>query len=179
MRVVRVLFVALSLLTTVSVNAFAQASITGVVRDTSGAVLPGVTVEATSPVLIEKVRTVVADAGGQYRIVDLRPGTYVVTFTLAGFNTLRRDGIELTGNFTASVNAELRVGDVQETVTVSGQAPIIDVQEVTRTQALSEEVIDAVPTGRNFANLGVLVPGVNAQCAAACQNAGSQPVGGS
>jgi len=158
--------------------ASAQASITGVVRDTSGAVLPGVTVEATSPVLIEKVRTVVSDGGGQYRIVDLRPGAYTVTFTLPGFNTFKREGIELTGNFTASINVELRVGELQETITVTGEAPVVDVQTLTRTQALSEEVIDTIPTGRNFTNLGVLVPGVSAQCAQACSS-GGQDVGGS
>src|SRR5262245_58308258 len=99
---------------------FAQASITGTVKDSSGGVLPGVTVEASSPALIEKVRTVVSDGSGQYRIVDLRPGTYTVTFTLPGFNTFKRDGIELTGALTATVNADLRVGALEETVTVSG-----------------------------------------------------------
>src|SRR4026208_2416137 len=95
---------------------FAQASITGVVRDTSGAVLPGVTVEASSPVLIEKVRSVITDAGGQYRIVELRPGTYTVTFGLTGFSTVRREGLELRGTFTATVNAELQVGTIEETI---------------------------------------------------------------
>src|SRR6185436_17586829 len=89
---------------------FAQASITGVVRDTSGAVLPGVTVEAASPEIIEKVRTAITDGSGQYRITELRPGAYTVTFTLPGFNTVKRDGITLTGAFTASVDAEMRVG---------------------------------------------------------------------
>src|ERR1700687_759073 len=92
--------------------AYAQAAITGVVKDTSGAVLPGVTVEAASPVLIERVRSVVTDSTGQYKILQLRPGTYVVTFTLAGFATLRREGIELSGSFAAAVNAELRVASV-------------------------------------------------------------------
>src|SRR5919198_1246089 len=102
---------------------FAQATITGVVRDASGGVLPGVTVEASSPVLIEKVRSVVSDNTGQYRIVDLRPGTYAVTFTLPGFSTVRREGIELSGNFVATVNADLRVGALEETITVtSGSA---------------------------------------------------------
>ena len=140
--------------------AFAQASITGVVRDTSGAVLPGVTVEASSPALIEKVRSVIADGGGQYRIVDLRPGTYTVTFTLPGFSQVRREGIELTGNFTATVNIEMRVGALEETVTVSGAAPLVDVQGVTRQRVMSSEVIEAIPTGRYYANLGVLIPGV-------------------
>src|SRR5580698_1392554 len=107
--------------------AHAQGSIAGAVRDTSGALLPGVTVEAASPALIEKVRTVVTDGTGQYKIVDVRPGTYTVTFTLTGFSTVKRDGIELPAAFTATVNADLRVGSVTETVTVSGEAPTVDV----------------------------------------------------
>src|SRR5438132_13583542 len=90
-------------------------TIAGVVKDTTGAVLPGVTVEAASPALIEKVRGVVSDANGQYKIVDLRPGVYSVTFTLTGFSALRREGITLTAGFTAPVNAELKVGDIAET----------------------------------------------------------------
>src|SRR5438045_6358169 len=96
---------------------YAQASIAGVVKDTSGAVLPGVTVEASSPALIEKTRSVVTDGTGQYKIVDLRPGAYTVTFTLPGFSTVRREDIELSGSFTATVNADLRVGAVEETIT--------------------------------------------------------------
>src|ERR1700740_3619759 len=95
---------------------FAKASIAGIVKDSSGAVLPGVTVEASSPVLIEKVRSAVTDAGGQYRIVDLRAGTYTLTFTLTGFSSVRRDGVELEGAFTAVVNADLKVGTVAETI---------------------------------------------------------------
>src|SRR5262245_65231495 len=106
--------------------AYAQATITGTVKDSSGAVLPGVTVEASSPALIEKVRTVVTDGGGQYRVVDLRPGTYAVTFSLAGFSTVRREGIELSGSLTATVNADLRVGTLEETITVTGDSPIVD-----------------------------------------------------
>ena len=103
--------------------AYAQGSVTGVVKDSSGAVLPGVTVEASSPALIEKVRSVVTDGTGQYRIVDLRPGTYSVTFTLTGFSTVRREGIELTGSFVATVNADLKVGSLAETITVTGETP--------------------------------------------------------
>src|SRR5713226_2030488 len=111
--------------------ALAQATgLAGVVRDATGGVLPGVTVEAASPVLIEKVRTVTTDEQGQYKIIDLRPGVYTVTFTLAGFNAVKREGIDLPASFTATVNAELRVGTVQETITVSGQAPAVDVQSV-------------------------------------------------
>ena len=89
---------------------FGQSSITGLVKDTSGAVLPGVTVEASSPALIEKSRTITTDANGAYRLVDLRPGVYVVTFTLAGFNTVKREALELPASFTATVNAEMKVG---------------------------------------------------------------------
>src|SRR5215510_696360 len=89
---------------------YAQGSLTGTVRDASGAVLPGVTVEASSPALIEKVRSALTDGTGQYRITELRPGTYTVTFALAGFAPVRREGIELTGSFTATVNADLSEG---------------------------------------------------------------------
>ncbi len=141
--------------------AFAQASITGVVRDTSGAVLPGVTVEAASPSIIEKVRTAVTDGSGQYRITELRPGAYTVTFTLAGFNTVKRDGITLTGAFTASVDVEMRVGALEETVTVTGEAPIVDVQSSTRQRVMDAEAISTLPTGRNMFELGILIPGVS------------------
>src|SRR5262249_1632738 len=104
--------------------AFAQASIVGTVKDPSGAVLPCVTVEASSPALIEKTRSVVSSGTGQYAIEDLRPGTYTVTFTLTGFSTVKREGIELTGSFIATVNADMKVGSVSETVTVSGEAPL-------------------------------------------------------
>src|SRR5215467_8172653 len=111
--------------------ALAQSTgIAGVVRDTSGAVLPGVTVEASSPALIERVRTVATDSQGQYKIVDLRPGTYEVTFTLTGFSTVKREGIELPAQFTATVNADLRVGALEETITVSGASPVVDTQNV-------------------------------------------------
>src|SRR5690349_24450188 len=103
--------------------AFAQASIAGVVKDSSGAILPGVTVEASSPALIEQTRSVVTDGTGQYKIVDLRPGTYTVTFALPGFSTVKREGVELSGAFTATVNADLRVGAVEETLTVTGETP--------------------------------------------------------
>ena len=121
--------------------AYAQGSITGTVRDSSGGVLPGVIVEAASPVLIEKVRSVVTDATGQYRIVDLRPGSYAVTFTLTGFSSVRQEGIELTGSFTATVNAEMRVGTLAETITVSAESPIVDVQNVTQQRVFTDTVL--------------------------------------
>src|SRR2546430_930485 len=108
-------------------TALAQSAITGLVKDSSGGVLPGVAVEASSPALIEKSRTVVSDAQGRYTVVDLRPGVYKVTFTIQGFGTFIQDRIELPSNFTATVNAELRVGAVEESVTVSGAAPVVDV----------------------------------------------------
>ena len=116
--------------------ALAQSSISGVVRDTSGAVLPGVTVEATSDVLIEKVRSTVSDDGGLYRITDLRPGVYNVTFTLPGFATFRRDALELGADFNATINAEMRVGSLEETITVTGESPFVDVQSARRQRTL-------------------------------------------
>jgi hypothetical protein len=139
--------------------ASAQASITGVAQDASGGVLPGVTVEASSPVLIEKVRTAVTDGNGRFQIVDLRPGSYRVTFSLTGFSTVARDGIELIGSSVTRVDAELRVGTVQESVTVTGEAPTVDVQTVMRQQVLSAEMIDALPTARNYVTLARLIPG--------------------
>jgi hypothetical protein len=138
----------------------AQSQITGVVTDSSGAVLPGVTVEAASPALIEKVRTAVTDGEGRYVIVNLRPGTYGGTFTLAGFSPFVRDGMALLADFTATVNAELRVGSLQETVTVSGESPTVDVQSVQRTTVMDRELLDAVPTGRTFFAAVALVSGV-------------------
>jgi hypothetical protein len=135
-------------------------SIAGVVKDTSGAVMPGVVVEAMSPALIEKVRTATTDEKGQYKIVDLRPGIYTVTFTLPGFNIYKREGIELTTQFTAPVNAELKVGAITETVTVTGESPVVDTQRVQQVKVMTRDVIDAVPTGKTFQNIGVLVPGV-------------------
>ena len=142
-----------------SSSAFAQATITGTVKDTSGAVLPGVTVEASSPALIEKVRTAVSDGTGQYRIVDLRPGTYAVTFTLPGFNTFRRDGVELSGALTATINADMKVGELQETVTVTGETPIVDVQSTRRQTVISGDVMKDLPAARSYAGVMQLAPG--------------------
>ncbi len=173
---------ALALLLVVALPAagYAQgASITGIARDTSGAVLPGVTIEAASPILIEKVRTTVSGSDGQYRIVNLLPGAYTVTATLAGFSTYKREGLELTGDFTATVNIELRVGAQEETVTVTGEAPIIDVQGIQRQHVMTDDLVQSLPTGKYIVNLGVLIPGVSASCAAACQAGTAQDTGGS
>jgi hypothetical protein len=143
--------------------ASAQGSgIAGVVRDTTGGVLPGVTVEAASPALIEKVRTVVTDDQGLYRIVDLRPGTYIVTFMLPGFTIVKREGLELTSNFTATVNAELRVGGLEETVTVSGQSPVVDVQNVVQQRLISTEVLENLPSAKSIQSVAALIPGMTA-----------------
>ncbi|HEY7187815.1 MAG TPA: TonB-dependent receptor [Vicinamibacterales bacterium] len=150
------LVVALFLLAPTGV--FAQASVTGTVRDSSGAVLPGVTVEASSPALIEKVRTATTDGNGQYRIVDLRAGEYTVTFTLAGFSTVKREGVALEGSFTATINVDLRVGALTETITVSGESPIVDVQSVRRQTVLDNEIISAIPSSRSYNNLIQLIP---------------------
>jgi hypothetical protein len=138
-----------------------QASgIAGVVRDASGAVLPGVTVEAASPALIEQVRTVFTDAQGRYNIVDLRVGTYAVSFRLAGFGTVSRTGIELTAGFTATVNAELPIGSVQETITVSGTSPLVDTQNVRQQTVASSELLNVLPTStRHLNTLVTLTPG--------------------
>src|SRR5262245_42787970 len=113
------------------VAAQGTSTISGVVRDASGAVLPGVTVEAASPALIERVRSVTTDGSGQYAIVQLRPGLYSVTFTLPGFSVVKRENVELTADFTATINAELKVGALEETITVSAESPVVDVQSLT------------------------------------------------
>ena len=140
--------------------ASAQASISGLVQDASGAILPGVTVEASSPVLIEKTRTVVTDGAGRYSIVDLRPGTYVVTFSLPGFSTVKRDGIVLTGTFDAPINAELRVGSLEETITVSGSSPIVDVTNTVTQTVLTKDQLEVLPGSRTIQGRAALVPGV-------------------
>ena len=139
---------------------FAQASLAGVVKDTSGAVLPGVTVEAASPALIEKTRTAVTDSTGQYRIENLRPGTYSVSFTLVGFSTTKREGVELTSFITTSLNTEMRVGAVEETVTVTGETPVVDVQNASRQVVLSKDTLNSIPTAGTYNALVVLVPGL-------------------
>jgi carboxypeptidase family protein len=138
----------------------ASGGIAGVVRDTTGALLPGVTVEASSPVLIEKVRSVVTDEQGQYKILDLRPGTYSMTFTLTGFSTFKREAIELPASFTANINVEMRVGSLEETITVSGQSPTVDIQNVQERKVLSQDVLNSLPTLRTPQSFVPYIPGV-------------------
>jgi len=160
MHTLRAWFGALVLVVLVPAAAFAQASIAGVVKDASGAVLPGVTVEAASPVLIEKTKSAVTDGAGVYRIVDLRPGTYSMTFTLGGFTTIKREGIELTGSFTATINADLKVGAIAETITVSGETPVVDVQSAKREVVLTGDVIASLPGTHAYGNILNAMPGV-------------------
>ena len=122
----------------------AQTILAGTVTDSSGAVLPGVTIEASSPVLIEKVRSATTDSNGQYRLVDLRPGLYRVTFTLPGFTTVIRDDLEVSGNQTITVGAEMRVGAVQETITVTGETPVVDVQSTRRVATVDSETVATI-----------------------------------
>jgi hypothetical protein len=144
----------------IPVLAHAQ-SVAGVVRDTSGAVLPGVTVEAASPALIEKSRSVVSDERGQYQIIDLRPGAYTVTFTIPGFTTVVREGVDVTGGGVTTVNADLRVGALQETITVTGESAVVDIQTSTsRELVLSSETVKALPASRGYGNYLAAVPGI-------------------
>jgi hypothetical protein len=147
------------LLLPVAASAQDNSAIVGVVKDATDAVLPGVTVEVTSPVLIERARSVVSDDQGLYRVVGLLPGSYAITFTLPGFTTVRREGVVLTSNFTATVNVELRVGAVEETLTVTGQTPIVDVQNVVRQRVISREVLDALPTNREVSGFMAITVG--------------------
>ncbi|PYS34075.1 MAG: hypothetical protein DMG14_30320, partial [Acidobacteria bacterium] len=141
--------------------ASAQSGFAGIVKDPTGAILPGVTVEASSPALIEGRRSAVTDERGQYKILDLRPGTYTVTFTLPGFNTLKRDAIELPANFTAALNVELDVGGLEQTVTVTGETPLVDTQSAVTQQVLPLQLINTVPMGgRNIQSIGAVLTGI-------------------
>ncbi len=158
-----VLLLALAILV-LSRSAAAQlspAGIAGAVHDTSGAVLPGVTVEAASPALIEKVRTVVTDDQGRFNIVDLRPGSYAVTFTLPGFNVFKREGIELSSGFTATVNADMRIGSVEETITVTAAAALVDTANVRQQTVMTAETLKTLPMGQaSVVGLAALTPGL-------------------
>src|SRR5262249_22330330 len=144
-------------------HSYAQSGSTGAIAGTArvatGAVLPGVTVEAASPALIEKGRTAITDAQGNYRVTDLRPGTYTVTFTLPGFGAYKRENIELNTGVTAAVNAEMKVRSLEETVTVTGASPVVDVQNVRKQVVLTREVLDVVPTGKTFQGFATLTLG--------------------
>lgn len=135
-------------------------AIAGAVTDTTGGVLPGAIVEVSSPALIEGTRVAVTDGQGLFRIVDLRGGTYTVTFTLPGFSTHVREGIILSAGITVDVDAQMAVGSVEETITVSGQSPLVDVQSSTQHREINRDILDDLPTGRHWANYVALIPGV-------------------
>ena len=178
MRTFARIIVGAALLALLPAAALAQTSaIAGVVKDTSGAVLPGVTVEASSPALIEKVRSAVSDSSGQYKIITLRPGLYTVTFTLPGFSVVKRENVELTSDFTATINADLKVGALEETITVSAESPVVDVQSITTRTVMTREVMDALPTGSNIQAVGIMIPGTS--IAVGGGGALSRDVGGS
>jgi hypothetical protein len=141
--------------------AFAQlGTLQGEVTDTSGAVLPGVTVEASSPVLLQP-RVTVTGGEGRYTIVQLQPGTYTVTFTLPGFATAIQETVQVSTAGAAVVNAVMQVGGLEETVTVTGEAPVVDVTTATRAAVLSADTVDALPTSRNYLGLARLIPGTS------------------
>src|SRR5262245_20076742 len=163
LRIGRAVVFACGALLMLSAHSFAQTlptSIAGTVKDASGAVMPGVTIEASSDALIEKVRTVVSDEHGEYKITDLRPGTYSVTFSLTGFSTIKRENIELTSGFTAKVDADMRVGALEETLTVTGQSPVVDVQNTSQTKVVSNEMLFALPLTKEMGGLAKVTVGV-------------------
>ena len=140
-------------------GAFGQA-IGGTVRDASGAALSDVVVQAESSALIEKVRTVVTNRSGQYRVQDLRPGLYSVTFLREGFQPQVHESVEVTSAFTVSINAELAPGGLSETITVTGAIPAVDVRSAAATTTLRGEIVKALPTVRSYNALVVFIPGV-------------------
>src|SRR5215813_13894319 len=140
--------------------AWAQVSLSGTVKDASGAVLPGVTVEASSPALIEKTRSATTDGSGQYRITNLQPGTYVMMFTLPGFAPVKREGIELTGTQTITIPIEMRVGGLEESITVAGESPVVDVQQAKREVVMNNDTIAALPLTRAAGALLNATPGL-------------------
>src|SRR3954463_12753655 len=154
-----------------SASAQTLGTIAGSVKDATGAVLPGVAVEVTSPALIEKVRTATTDSAGAYAVISLPIGTYSVTFTLTGFGTIKREAIDIVANFTATINAEMKVGQVAETVTVTGESPLVDVQGTITNRAVTPDLIKALPNGGTMYQLSAMMPGVFIS--------GGQDVGGS
>ena len=155
-RFVLASFLILGLLSSI---AAAQSTISGQVRDSSGAVMAGVKVEATSPALIEGSRSAITNGEGRYAIVDVRPGTYTVTFALAGFAPYRQT-VEVPSNVTVPVDGEMKVGAVGETVNVEARVATVDVETVARPQVLTRNDMDALPTARNPQSMGSYTPGV-------------------
>ena len=150
----------LSCLVIVPASAYAQATLAGVVKDSSGAVLPGVTVEAGSPVLIEKTRSAVTDGTGQYQIVDLRPGAYSLTFTLAGFATVKREAVTVSGAGVVTINADLRVGNLTEILNITAEQPVVEVQSTRRQAVLDNQTINELPIARGYGGILAAIPAV-------------------
>ena len=159
-RFAKPILLAVAAILLVPLSAAAQSTLAGLVQDAGGGVLPGVTVEAASPALIEQVRVVVTDGQGRYTIVDLRPGVYTATFSLPGFSTLIREGLALGADVTVTVNAEMSLGSLEETITVTGASPLVDVQQAARTQVLDRATLDALPVSRNAMSIANLIPGI-------------------
>ena len=159
-RLGNILLVALACVALLPAGAAAQSQFSGSVTDNTGGVLPGVTVEATSPVLIEGARVAVTDGQGQFTIINLRPGTFTVSFTLVGFSTQIREGVILPADTTISLNIEMAIGAVAENITVSGESPVVDIQRVQRTEVITRELLEAIPTGRSVYSFAALVPGI-------------------
>ena len=157
-RIFHAALVCLEFVTLLAFTAGAQ-TITGIVTDPGGAVVPGVRVDAASPALIEQHRTVITDDSGRYSIISLTPGTYTVTFTLEGFSSQRRENVALSNDFTATVNAQLAIGATQETVTVETFAPAVDVQAIANNRVMEQDAMEAIPTTRGLGALFNLVPG--------------------
>src|SRR5438067_6514078 len=158
--VLRLALLAFAAVILVPMAAYAQASVAGVVKDSSGAVLPGVTVEASSPALIEKTRSAVTDGAGQYRIINLQPGTYSLTLTLTGFNTVKRDEVQLSGTQVITIPAEMKVGGIQETITVTGETPVVDVRTAKREIVMNQSVIQTLPATRAAGAILNATPGL-------------------
>jgi hypothetical protein len=137
-------------------------TVTGAAKDASGAVLPGVSVEVSSPALIERVRTATTDGTGLYRIINLPPGVYTVSFTLPGFNTVKREQVQVQAGFTVTIDGEMKVGAVQETVTVTGESPVIDVQSAAATRSVSAEAFKELPSSGSWLQMASLVPAIRA-----------------
>src|SRR5207253_953263 len=159
MRILKRIFMGCLFVSIACIEVLAQSTMTGIVNDQSGTVIPGVSVEASSPALIEKSRSTVTDERGTYKIIDLRPGNYSVTFTLPGFKTVMRE-VELPSDFTATINAEMTVGAVEESITVAAESPVVDAQTNFKAQVLPREVLDTVPTAHTIQSAGQLVVGV-------------------
>src|SRR5215468_12506206 len=154
-----VLFVLTLLLPAV---ARAQATITGIVRDSSGAILPGVDVEATGTSLLAP-RTVQTDSSGIYRIVELPPGTYNLTFSLSGFTRVVREGIQLQGTMVATIPADMKVGAVAETITVTGETPVVDTQSVKQERTLTGATIENLPGTHAYGAILNAIPGLTVE----------------